>query len=138
MPSEIGPVFLVELILKRNEHVFRLQQQILGLLLLILIFGPTTSGCGKGEYETRLQRRSQELLSQPPAKSDDEDDYDDRDYDDRDYDDRDADDRDADDRDADEDDEDEYDDDDDDDDQDEDDSDGDNPFEGEDDEDDEN
>ncbi len=127
MPSEIGPVFLVELILKRNEHVFRLQQQILGLLLLILIFGPTTSGCGKGEYETRLQRRSQELLSQPPAKSDDEDDYDDRD----------ADDRDADDRDADEDDEDEYDDDDDDD-QDEDDSDGDNPFEGEDDEDDEN
>ncbi len=123
MPSEIGPVFLVELILKRNEHVFRLQQQILGLLLLILIFGPTTSGCGKGEYETRLQRRSQELLSQPPAKSDDEDDYDDRD---------------ADDRDADEDDEDEYDDDDDDDDQDEDDSDGDNPFEGEDDEDDEN
>ncbi len=126
MPSEIGPVFLVELILKRNEHVFRLQQQILGLLLLILIFGPTTSGCGKGEYETRLQRRSQELLSQPPAKSDDEDDYDDRD----------ADDRDADDRDADEDDEDEYDDDDDD--QDEDDSDGDNPFEGEDDEDDEN
>ena len=128
MPSEIGPVFLVELILKRNEHVFRLQQQILGLLLLILIFGPTTSGCGKGEYETRLQRRSQELLSQPPAKSDDEDDYDDRDYDDRD----------ADDRDADEDDEDEYDDDDDDDDQDEDDSDGDNPFEGEDDEDDEN
>ncbi len=126
MPSEIGPVFLVELILKRNEHVFRLQQQILGLLLLILIFGPTTSGCGKGEYETRLQRRSQELLSQPPAKSDDEDDYDDRDADDRDADDRDAD-------------EDEYDDDDDDDDdQDEDDSDGDNPFEGEDDEDDEN
>ncbi|MCP4192075.1 MAG: hypothetical protein GY768_15795 [Planctomycetaceae bacterium] len=108
--------------------MFSLQHQPPGLLLSILIFGPTTSGCGKGEYETRLQRRSQELLSQPPAKSDDEDDYDDRD----------ADDRDADDRDADEDDEDEYDDDDDDDDQDEDDSDGDNPFEGEDDEDDEN
>ncbi|MDG2383613.1 MAG: hypothetical protein P8N76_18215 [Pirellulaceae bacterium] len=51
----------------------RLHQQILRLFLLLLIFGPITFGCGKGDYEARLRQRAAELKSQPAAKSDDED-----------------------------------------------------------------
>ena len=82
---------------ERNQYVARLHQQILRLFLLLLIFGPITFGCGKGDYEARLRQRAAELKSQPAAKSEDgenedaddrrneDDEYEDDEYEDDEY-----------------------------------------------------